>query len=187
MIVKDLSLLLLQGVLGEKVHLPIYKYSDSASPYKFGSSVKTLAPLFLSVPCFCYFDSNLHHSFYMTVASSFSTANGEKISTTTGTATTGPASSIPTNPVLKKSTLFPIQYPSSPSNLSSVVPYPSPPNGIATHSKRKKAKDATSVGGSTAIARTLMLQGLVLFYRTPIKVFPKVINMHDLLNLLSLC
>ena len=36
--------------------------------------------------------------------------------------------------------------------------------------KRKKAKEVTSVGGSTAIARTLMMQGLYLFYRTPVKV-----------------
>ncbi|KAI7855978.1 mitochondrial carrier domain-containing protein [Circinella umbellata] len=37
--------------------------------------------------------------------------------------------------------------------------------------KRKKAKEVTSVGGSTAIARTLMMQGLYLFYRTPVKLF----------------
>lgn len=36
--------------------------------------------------------------------------------------------------------------------------------------KRKKAREATSIGGTTAIARTLMMQGLYLFYRTPIKV-----------------
>ena len=36
--------------------------------------------------------------------------------------------------------------------------------------KKKKAKEATSVGGTTAIARTLMMQGLYLFYRTPVKV-----------------
>lgn len=37
--------------------------------------------------------------------------------------------------------------------------------------KKKKAKEATSVGGTTAIARTLMMQSLYLFYRTPVKVF----------------
>ncbi|KAG0994974.1 hypothetical protein G6F28_005232 [Rhizopus arrhizus] len=37
--------------------------------------------------------------------------------------------------------------------------------------KRKKAREATSIGGTTAIARTLMMQGLYLFYRTPIKLF----------------
>jgi hypothetical protein len=36
--------------------------------------------------------------------------------------------------------------------------------------KKKKAKEVTSVGGTTAIARTLMMQSLYLFYRTPIKV-----------------
>lgn len=36
--------------------------------------------------------------------------------------------------------------------------------------KKKKAKEVTSVGGTTAIARTLMMQGLYLFYRTPVKV-----------------
>ncbi|KAI8079553.1 mitochondrial carrier domain-containing protein [Gilbertella persicaria] len=41
----------------------------------------------------------------------------------------------------------------------------------STQQKRKKAKEVTSVGGSTAIARTLMMQGLYLFYRTPIKLF----------------
>lgn len=40
----------------------------------------------------------------------------------------------------------------------------------AVQSKRKKAKEVTSVGGSTAIARSLMMQGLYLFYRTPVKV-----------------
>lgn len=42
----------------------------------------------------------------------------------------------------------------------------------AMHNTRQKAKEATSVGGTTAIARTLMMQGLYLFYRTPIKVKP---------------
>ncbi|ORZ03121.1 mitochondrial carrier domain-containing protein [Syncephalastrum racemosum] len=42
---------------------------------------------------------------------------------------------------------------------------------MAFQDKRKKAKEVTSVGGSTAIARTLMMQGLYLFYRTPIKLF----------------
>ncbi|KAI7905615.1 mitochondrial carrier domain-containing protein [Cokeromyces recurvatus] len=37
--------------------------------------------------------------------------------------------------------------------------------------KRKKAKEVTSVGGTTAIARTLMMQSLYLFYRTPVKLF----------------
>lgn len=37
--------------------------------------------------------------------------------------------------------------------------------------KKKKAKEATSVGGTTAIARTLMMQSLYLFYRTPVKVY----------------
>ncbi|KAL1930912.1 hypothetical protein VTP01DRAFT_10049 [Rhizomucor pusillus] len=41
----------------------------------------------------------------------------------------------------------------------------------AMHNTRQKAKEATSVGGTTAIARTLMMQGLYLFYRTPIKLF----------------
>ncbi|KAJ8661284.1 hypothetical protein O0I10_003034 [Lichtheimia ornata] len=41
----------------------------------------------------------------------------------------------------------------------------------AVQSKRKKAKEVTSVGGSTAIARSLMMQGLYLFYRTPVKLF----------------
>ncbi|KAI9279816.1 mitochondrial carrier domain-containing protein [Sporodiniella umbellata] len=48
------------------------------------------------------------------------------------------------------------------------------PYGISTNStqqKRKKAREATSIGGTTAIARTLMMQGLYLFYRTPIKLF----------------
>lgn len=36
--------------------------------------------------------------------------------------------------------------------------------------KRKKAREATSIGGSTAFARTLIMQSLYLFYRTPIKV-----------------
>jgi uncharacterized membrane protein len=36
--------------------------------------------------------------------------------------------------------------------------------------KKKKAKEVTSVGGTTAFARTLMMQSLYLFYRTPIKV-----------------
>ncbi|ORE11216.1 mitochondrial carrier [Rhizopus microsporus var. microsporus] len=37
--------------------------------------------------------------------------------------------------------------------------------------KRKKAREATSIGGSTAFARTLIMQSLYLFYRTPIKLF----------------
>ncbi|CAO3632643.1 unnamed protein product [Cunninghamella blakesleeana] len=49
------------------------------------------------------------------------------------------------------------------------------PNGIINNTSniqnRSKAKEATSIGGTTAIARTLMLQGLYLFYRTPIKLF----------------
>lgn len=40
----------------------------------------------------------------------------------------------------------------------------------AIQQKKKKAKEVTSVGGTTAIARTLMMQSLYLFYRTPIKV-----------------
>lgn len=36
--------------------------------------------------------------------------------------------------------------------------------------KKQKAKEITSVGSSTAFARTLIMQGLWLFYRTPIKV-----------------
>ncbi|SAM02601.1 hypothetical protein [Absidia glauca] len=51
------------------------------------------------------------------------------------------------------------------------VPYPTTKVSSHGHTTRKKAKDATSVGGSTAIARTLMFQGLYLFYRTPIKLF----------------
>ncbi|KAI8890591.1 mitochondrial carrier [Backusella circina FSU 941] len=37
--------------------------------------------------------------------------------------------------------------------------------------KKRKAKEVTSVGGTTAIARTLMMQSLYLFYRTPVKLF----------------
>ncbi|CAO3635044.1 unnamed protein product [Cunninghamella echinulata] len=63
-------------------------------------------------------------------------------------------------------------------NNFSMVPYststttPTAANGINTvQVNRSKAKEATSIGGTTAIARTLMLQGLYLFYRTPIKLF----------------
>ncbi|KAI8374460.1 mitochondrial carrier domain-containing protein [Radiomyces spectabilis] len=48
--------------------------------------------------------------------------------------------------------------------------YPTVPYSTVL-SKRKKAKDATSVGGSTAIARTIIMQSLYLFYRTPVKLF----------------
>ncbi|KAI9315653.1 mitochondrial carrier domain-containing protein [Dichotomocladium elegans] len=44
-------------------------------------------------------------------------------------------------------------------------------NRASAQSKRQKAKEVTSVGGSTAIARSLMMQGLYLFYRTPVKLF----------------
>ncbi|KAI8333068.1 mitochondrial carrier domain-containing protein [Chlamydoabsidia padenii] len=102
----------------------------------------------------------------MSVVPTSSTINVEKTATTT--------KPITVNPVLTKSTLFPYPINSaslSTSGLPSVVPYPSPLNASNLHIKRKKAKDATSVGGSTAIARTLMLQSLYLFYRTPIKLF----------------
>ncbi|ORX62409.1 mitochondrial carrier [Hesseltinella vesiculosa] len=75
--------------------------------------------------------------------------------------------------MVTQASVFPFySYAKSSSVLPAVVPYPTP-HGTASnvHIKRKKAKDATSVGGSTAIARTLMLQGLYLFYRTPIKLF----------------
>ncbi|KAI9253817.1 mitochondrial carrier domain-containing protein [Phascolomyces articulosus] len=50
--------------------------------------------------------------------------------------------------------------------------YTQPPHASMTlQNKRQKAKEVTSVGGSTAIARTLMMQGLYLFYRTPVKLF----------------
>jgi len=53
------------------------------------------------------------------------------------------------------------------------------PSTVYTHSlgtqklreKKQKAKEITSVGSSTAFARTLIMQGLWLFYRTPIKLF----------------
>lgn len=44
---------------------------------------------------------------------------------------------------------------------------------VVLKQKKKKAKEVTSVGGTTAIARTLMMQGLYLFYRTPVKVKKK--------------
>ncbi|KAI8068075.1 mitochondrial carrier domain-containing protein [Gongronella butleri] len=74
--------------------------------------------------------------------------------------------------LVTQASLFPFYAFHTSSHLPAVVPYPTP-HGTANnlHIKRKKAKDATSVGGSTAIARTLMLQGLYLFYRTPVKLF----------------
>ncbi|KAI9492997.1 mitochondrial carrier domain-containing protein [Zychaea mexicana] len=62
---------------------------------------------------------------------------------------------------------------SSRSVQSAAIKYAQQPYGsMATtvQNKRKKAKEVTSVGGSTAIARSLMMQGLYLFYRTPVKV-----------------
>jgi hypothetical protein len=40
--------------------------------------------------------------------------------------------------------------------------------------KKQKAKEITSVGTSTAFARTIIMQSLWLFYRTPIKVTKKI-------------
>jgi hypothetical protein len=40
--------------------------------------------------------------------------------------------------------------------------------------KKQKAKEITSVGTSTAFARTIIMQSLWLFYRTPIKVIKKI-------------
>lgn len=48
--------------------------------------------------------------------------------------------------------------------------------------KKKKAKEVTSVGGTTAIARTLMMQSLYLFYRTPIKVFLFICCWYNVTN-----
>lgn len=50
------------------------------------------------------------------------------------------------------------------------TPYQSAAPSKTFQQKKKKAKEVTSVGGTTAIARTLMMQGLYLFYRTPVKV-----------------
>lgn len=73
---------------------------------------------------------------------------------------------IGTHPLLPKILPAPAQSSTPPSIV------PDPTTKVSSHGQitRKKAKDATSVGGSTAIARTLMFQGLYLFYRTPIKV-----------------
>lgn len=49
-------------------------------------------------------------------------------------------------------------------------PYTNTLSQKSIKNKKKKAKEATSVGGTTAIARTLMMQSLYLFYRTPVKV-----------------
>jgi hypothetical protein len=50
------------------------------------------------------------------------------------------------------------------------APYQSNIRHSSFKQKKKKAKEVTSVGGTTAIARTLMMQSLYLFYRTPVKV-----------------
>lgn len=50
------------------------------------------------------------------------------------------------------------------------TPYQSAAPSKTFQQKKKKAKEVTSVGGTTAIARTLMMQSLYLFYRTPVKV-----------------
>ncbi|KAI8088450.1 mitochondrial carrier domain-containing protein [Thamnidium elegans] len=51
------------------------------------------------------------------------------------------------------------------------TPYKNLVSYRAIQQKKKKAKEVTSVGGTTAFARTLMMQSLYLFYRTPIKLF----------------
>ncbi|CAO0796133.1 unnamed protein product [Mucor circinelloides] len=51
------------------------------------------------------------------------------------------------------------------------TPYQTAAPSKTFEQKKKKAKEVTSVGGTTAIARTLMMQSLYLFYRTPIKLF----------------
>ncbi|KAI8645116.1 mitochondrial carrier domain-containing protein [Parasitella parasitica] len=51
------------------------------------------------------------------------------------------------------------------------TPYQTASPSQTFQQKKKKAKEVTSVGGTTAIARTLMMQGLYLFYRTPVKLF----------------
>lgn len=53
------------------------------------------------------------------------------------------------------------------------TPYKNLVSYRAIQQKKKKAKEVTSVGGTTAFARTLMMQSLYLFYRTPIKVLKK--------------
>ncbi|KAI7862729.1 mitochondrial carrier domain-containing protein [Spinellus fusiger] len=60
---------------------------------------------------------------------------------------------------------LPEQLPGQPLTLPNNHPH------VHIQSKRKLAKDATSVGGTTAIARTILMQGFYLFYRTPIKLF----------------
>lgn len=50
------------------------------------------------------------------------------------------------------------------------APYQSNMRHSSFKQKKRKAKEVTSVGGTTAIARTLMMQSLYLFYRTPVKV-----------------
>lgn len=42
--------------------------------------------------------------------------------------------------------------------------------------KKKKAKEVTSVGTTTAFSRTLVMQSLYLFYRTPIKVLLSILQ-----------
>lgn len=42
--------------------------------------------------------------------------------------------------------------------------------------KKQKAKEITSVGTSTAFARTIIMQSLWLFYRTPIKVIKEKLH-----------
>ncbi|KAI8332586.1 mitochondrial carrier domain-containing protein [Chlamydoabsidia padenii] len=76
-----------------------------------------------------------------------------------------------THPLLSK--LFYQQHLNTthPAKPPSVVPYTTTGSSQHLVIGRKKAKDVTSVGGSTAIARTLMFQGLYLFYRTPVKLF----------------
>ncbi|KAI8082863.1 mitochondrial carrier domain-containing protein [Halteromyces radiatus] len=112
----------------------------------------------------------------MAVASDSFTSTTATVEKTTQTVHSNPTI-INTQPLLSKASLFPIHYPHSATSFLSarspaaIVPYPTPDGTTNLHIKRKKAKDATSVGGSTAIARTLMLQGLYLFYRTPVKLF----------------
>ncbi|ORZ15830.1 mitochondrial carrier domain-containing protein [Absidia repens] len=109
----------------------------------------------------------------MSVAPAPPAATVEKAANATPVATKN--TSFYSKPVLSKASLFSLSYPYnatlSSSTLPAFVPYPSPTNATNLHAKRKKAKDATSIGGSTAITRTLMLQGMYLFYRTPVKLF----------------
>ncbi|KAG2172039.1 hypothetical protein INT43_001516 [Umbelopsis isabellina] len=58
--------------------------------------------------------------------------------------------------------------------MSSVLPTNFYTQALGTQNlqqKKQKAKEITSVGSTTALARTLIMQSLWLFYRTPIKLF----------------